>query len=69
MHVSLEPEEAVEVECSPLVGLDGPIILADAPKHRVLPDPHVIFEEHGDLPVEEDDRAEGVRYREPDPLV
>lgn len=52
----------MDVERPALVGLHGPKVPADAPKHRVLSRLHVVFEEHGHFPVEEDCRAEGIRY-------
>lgn len=59
-RISLEPEEAVEVERTPLIRLYRPVVLADPPEHRVLPNPHVILEEYGDFPMEEYGRTEGV---------
>jgi hypothetical protein len=60
MHVSLEPEEAMKVEGTPLVRLYRPIVLADTAEHRLLPDPHVVFKKHGHLSVEEDSRTDRV---------
>src|SRR5439155_26454132 len=67
--VPLKPEESMEVQRAALVRLYGAKILADASKHRVLPDSHIIFEEHRDLPMEEEGRAKRIGDREPDPLI
>ena len=52
-HVSMNPKESVQVECAPLVRFDSSKVLANAPKHGILPHPHVVPEEQRDLPIEE----------------
>jgi hypothetical protein len=60
VRVPLKPEESVEVQRATFVRLYGAKILANASKHRVLPSSYIIFEEHGNLPMEEESRAERI---------
>lgn len=60
VHVSLKPEQPVEVERTALISLHSAKILANTPKHKVLPYLHIMLEEHRGLPMEEDSQAKGV---------
>ena len=45
-HVPINPEESMQVERTPLIRFDGPKVLANTPKHGILPHLHVVPEEH-----------------------
>ena len=59
MHVSLQPEETVEVQRAAFVCFYGCEILINTPKDGFLARSHIVLEEHGHLSVEEHSRIEG----------